>query len=824
MNRDFEKPGAFYLGKLVDPSTGKLEDDLLLYQSKNLTTHAVCVGMTGSGKTGLGIVLLEEAALNKIPAIIIDPKGDLTNLFLTFPNLSPEEFKPWVDLAEAERKGMDVDQYSDYIAKTWRDGLASWGENAERIRNFRNSVDLAIYTPASNAGIPISILSSFAAPPKEQLLDSTAVRERIQSITSSLLGLLGIDADPIKSREHILISTIILQGWQNGVDLDIAALIQQVQKPPFTKIGALDIDTFYPQKDRMGLSIALNNLLASPGFQAWMEGDPLDIQDFLFTREGATFTISSEKSGERSSTAAASRSPDFSDEIVKIAPKGKPKLSIISIAHLSDSERMFFVTLLLNQMLTWMRRQSGTSNLRALLYMDEIFGFFPPTAAPPSKLPMLTLLKQARAFGLGVVLATQNPVDLDYKGLANCGTWFIGKLQTERDKARVLEGLKTSSIGDVDASELNKMLASTGNRTFIMRSIYEKNPILFQTRWSLSYLRGPLTLTQIATLTGNSKEKKKEKETTPATQERKAVSNSKPNAPPGVSEFFVHQNNSQLPVHYEPKVVGIAKLHFVDAKMKVDTWEDIGYALPADNDGQSVDWTQGINIPDLKNQMKKDPIPGSTFGELPAGLMQEKTYLIFAKELAAVLYQSQTYTIYQTTDPNMISEAGESERDFRLRVVNEMHEKREELVKKVREKYSEKRTVLSNKIQRAQEKMTQKKQKAWLQKLQTLISFVSTLVGALFGRHVTKGTISQTGTSLRRATQIGKDSQDATQAEQEVENYQQQLQDLDNQMNGEISSLNADANPDSIKVVTTSVRPRKSDVSVEKISLAWWWR
>lgn len=788
MNRDFEKPDVLYLGKLVDPSTGKLEDDLLLYQSKNLTTHAVCVGMTGSGKTGLGIVLLEEAALKKIPAIIIDPKGDLTNLYLTFPNLSPEEFKPWVDLAEAERKGMDADQYSDYIAKTWRHGLASWGEDAGRIRNFRNSVDLVIYTPASNAGIPISILSSFAAPPKEQMLDSTAIREKIQSITSSLLGLLGIDADPIKSREHILISTIILQGWENGVDLDIAALIQQVQKPPFTKIGALDIDTFYPKKDRMGLSIALNNLLASPGFQAWMEGDPLDIQDFFFTNEA------------------------------------KPKLSIISIAHLSDSERMFFVTLLLNQMLTWMRRQSGTSNLRALLYMDEIFGFFPPTAAPPSKLPMLTLLKQARAFGLGVVLATQNPVDLDYKGLANCGTWFIGKLQTERDKGRVLEGLKASSIGDGDAGELDKMLALTGNRTFIMRSIYEKNPILFQTRWTLSYLRGPLTLTQIATLTGTSKEKRKEKEAAPAIQEKKAVSNSKPNAPPGVGEFFVHPNNVQQPVHYEPKVVGIAKLHFVDAKIKVDTWEDICYALPADHDGQSVDWTQGTNIPDLKNQMKKDPIPNSTFGELPAGLMQEKNYLIFSKELAAVLYQNQTYTIYQTTDPNMISEAGESERDFRLRVVNEMHEKREELVKKVREKYSEKRTALSNKIQRAQEKMTQKKQKAWLQKLQTLISFISTFVGALLGRHVTKGTITQTGTTLRRATQIGKDSQDATQAEQEVENYQQQLQDLDDQMNGEISSLNADANPDSIKVATTSVRPRKSDISVEKISLAWWSR
>lgn len=784
--QDFEKPGMFYLGKIVNPSTGKPGKEFLLYDSKDLTTHAVCVGMTGSGKTGLGITILEEAALNKIPAIIIDPKGDLGDLLLSFPDLSPTEFKPWVDEAEAEKKGMTTDAYAEYMAKTWTDGLATWGEDAARVKNFRNSVDLAIYTPASQAGIPISILSSFAAPSKEQMLDPTMIRDKIQSITSSLLGLLGIDADPIKSREHILISTIIQQAWQNGINLDIATLIQQVQKPPFNKIGALDVDTFYPLKERMALSISLNNLLASPGFQAWMEGQPLDIAQLLFSKTG------------------------------------KPKLSIISIAHLTDSERMFFVTLLLNEFITWMRRQPGTSSLRAILYMDEIFGYFPPTATPPSKLPMLTLLKQARAFGVGIILATQNPVDLDYKGLANCGTWFIGKLQTERDKARVLEGLKVASNGEVDAITLDKMLALIGKRTFIMRSIHQKEPILFQTRWTLSYLRGPLTLTQIASLMDKSTVRMEEKTAPAPLPEKSTISNTKPNVPPGISEYFVQSSTSQQPVHYQPKILGMAKMHFLDAKSKIDVWNDVCLISSFDGDGASVDWEAATSIPDLKNQLKKEPIPNSTFSELPAEWMQERNYSAFAKQLAAVLYQNQTFTIYQTTNPNMVSKADESEKDFRDRVALEMREKQDDLIKKLREKYAAKIAVLTDRVQRAQDKMTQKQQKAWWQKIQTLIAFISTIVSAFLGRKLTKGTISQTGTSLRRASQMGKDYQDATQAEGSVATYQQQLQDVEAQMNSEIVALTASEDPNSIKLDTTSVRPRKSDITIEKIALVWW--
>ncbi len=354
--QDFEKLGAFYLGKEFDLTANRRTDNLLLYDAKDLPTHGVIVGMTGSGKTGLALALLEEAAIDGIPAIAIDPKGDLGNLMLTFPELSPEDFRPWVDVAEAARKGMNPDEYARHTAATWKKGLAEWGQDGERIQRLKEAAEFAIYTPGNASGRPLQILRSFAAPPADFRADAAALRERIMSDVSGLLGLAGIAADPVQSREHILLSNIFDRAWREGRDLDIAAIIADIQKPPFEKIGVFDLESFYPAKDRFALAMALNNLLASPGFSAWMEGDPLDVQRLLY------------------------------------APNGKPRIAILSIAHLSDAERMFFVTILLNEVLAWVRAQSGTSSLRAILYMDEIFGYFPPSANPPSKTPMLTLL------------------------------------------------------------------------------------------------------------------------------------------------------------------------------------------------------------------------------------------------------------------------------------------------------------------------------------------------------------------------------------------------------------------------------------------------
>ena len=423
--QDYEKLGAFYLGRPFDPSTGKAGDGLILYDSKDLVTHAVCFGMTGSGKTGLCLALLEEAAIDGVPALVIDPKGDISNLLLTFPELSPEDFLPWINEDDARSKGISPEEYARKQAELWKNGLAAWGQDSNRIRRLRAAADFAIYTPGSTAGLPVSILKSFAAPGAAIIDDPELLRERVNATATALLALVGIQADPVQSREHILLATILGNAWKQGRDLDLAALIQAVQSPPVSRIGVLDLEAFYPAKERFALSMSLNNLLASPGFEAWLEGEPLDIAGLLYT------------------------------------PEGKPRVSIFSIAHLGDTERMFFVSLLLNQTLSWMRMQSGTTSLRAMLYMDEIFGYFPPVANPPSKQPLLTLLKQARAFGLGVVLATQNPVDLDYKGLSNAGTWFIGRLQTDRDRSRVLDGLEGAAGAGFDRQRIEARAGAT---------------------------------------------------------------------------------------------------------------------------------------------------------------------------------------------------------------------------------------------------------------------------------------------------------------------------------------------------------------------------
>ena len=461
----YERLGVFYLGREYDPASQQVGADLL-YDSRDLTTHAVCIGMTGSGKTGLCLSLLEEAALDGVPAIAIDPKGDIGNLLLTFPELRAEDFRPWIDEGEASRKGKTVDEFAAATADSWRKGLGEWGQDGARIARLREAADVAIYTPGSDSGRPLSVLRSFAAPDPATLSDATALKERISSAVAGLLALLGIEADPIKSREHMLLSAILDTAWRQGESPDLAALIQSVQKPPFDKIGVFDVETFYPAKERMELALRVNGLLAAPGFDAWLHGEALDVQKLLYTAEG------------------------------------KPRIAIISIAHLNDAERMFVVTLIANELVAWMRRQSGTTSLRALFYMDEVFGYFPPSAMPPSKLPLLTLMKQARAFGIGVVLATQNPVDLDYKGLGNAGTWFIGRLQTDRDKQRVLEGLLGSeAAGGLDRAGYEALMSNLTQRTFLMRNVHDDAPVLFRTRWAMSYLRGPLTLNEIKRLT-----------------------------------------------------------------------------------------------------------------------------------------------------------------------------------------------------------------------------------------------------------------------------------------------------------------------------------
>ncbi|MDZ7377536.1 MAG: ATP-binding protein, partial [candidate division KSB1 bacterium] len=543
--QDFEKLGVFYLGREYDLEKKQAREELLLYNSKDLVTHAVCVGMTGSGKTGLCIGLLEEAAIDGIPAIIVDPKGDLPNLLLTFPELEPKDFLPWVNAEDAQKKGVSLEEYAAQQANLWKKGLADWGQDSSRIKRLREAADFTIYTPGSNAGIPVSILKSFAAPPQVIMEDSDLLRERINTTVTSLLNLMGIEADPLQSREHILLSNILDSTWQKGQDLDLAGLIHAIQTPPMTKIGVFDIESFFPSKDRFALAMKLNNLLAAPGFSVWLEGEPLDIDRILYTSDG------------------------------------KPRMSIFSIAHLNDAERMFFVSLLLTQLLGWMRTQSGTTSLRSIFYMDEIFGYFPPVANPPAKAPLMTLLKQARAFGLGIVLATQNPVDLDYKGLSNTGTWFIGRLQTDRDKQRVLDGLEGASAsgGKFNRKKMEQILAGLGKRIFLMNNVNEDEPVIFETRWVMSYLRGPLTRTQIKQLMDPKKaaiSAAAGAPSTPATAKsaRPEAAALRPSLPPEIVQYYLPIRKVQpagATLLYEPMLLGIGKVFFSDTKLNIAT-------------------------------------------------------------------------------------------------------------------------------------------------------------------------------------------------------------------------------------------------------------
>jgi hypothetical protein len=800
--QEFEKLGVFYLGRIFDLEKNKTLEELLLYDGKDLTTHAVCVGMTGSGKTGLGISLLEEAAIDGIPALVVDPKGDMGNLLLTFPSLQPADFSPWVEAEAASRAGLTVDEYARKTAQSWQKGLAEWGEDASRLAKFQNSVDIAIYTPGSTAGLPLTILRSFAAPPAVLAEDSEALRDRVVSSVSGLLALLGIAADPIRSREHILVSNILQQAWAEGRSLDIESLIREIQAPPFGRVGVFELESFYPAKERLELAMQLNNLLASPGFADWMEGEPLDIGRLLYTRQG------------------------------------KPRISILSISHLNDTERMSFVTLLLNEVISWMRTQPGTSSLRAILYMDEIFGYFPPTAVPPSKVPMLTLLKQARAFGLGVVLATQNPVDLDYKGLSNAGTWFIGRLQTERDKQRVLEGLEGASQAagfSIDRGKMDKILSALGHRVFLMHNVHEDLPVLFQTRWTLSYLRGPLTRQQIQVLMAPRKEKliAEGKEIfvpaqileQPKSGEIKPEEAEPPTVPSQISQFYLPfdiswgENESLI---YRPALLGTTRLHFASVRAKIDQWKTMNLIASLSGENMKIPWEEATLLEGEIPYLEKQPRSNTKFSSLPFVASIASSYAIWEKSLSDYLYQHQTQNIWECRDFKEFSKIGESEGDFRGRLVHLLHEKRDLEVEKLRKRYTPQLARMQERLRKAQVRVEREKAQMGQQSVQTAVSVGATLIGAIFGRKtMSTGTIGRATTSMRGVGRISREKQDVERAKREVLFAQEKLAEMEEDFQAEIAKQGMEFQPEDLSLSEILIRPRKSDMIVERLALIW---
>ena len=817
---DFERLGAFYLGKAYDVGADARLDRLLMYDARDLTTHAVCVGMTGSGKTGLCIDLLEEAAIDEVPAIIIDPKGDMTNLLLSFPGLKPEDFRPWINVDDARRQGVTAETFASQQSELWRKGLAEWGQSGDRIQMLRDAADFTIYTPGSDAGIPVSILQSFAAPPLSWDTDVEALREQIQGAVSALLGLVGLDVDPVQSREHILLSNLFEHFWRQGEDLDLAKLILSIQRPPIRKLGVFDVDTFFPEGDRFELAMRINSIIAAPSFDGWLRGQPMDVAGFLST------------------------------------PEGKPRHSIFYIAHLSDEERMFFVTMLLNQVITWMRTQPGTTSLRALLYMDEIFGFFPPVANPPSKQPMLTLLKQARAFGVGVILTTQNPVDLDYKGLTNAGTWFIGRLQTERDKMRVLDGLESASSEaghGLDRDELSRVISALGKRVFLLHNVHEEAPVTFQTRWAMSYLRGPLTRLQVRELMAGREPDTATKvglEETAVAPEGTArpvqpISDTAPesglaSAPPSLSSRI---DQVYLPVRrgestaglsledqvegpidiqshrlvYLPAVLGTGRLHFVDRTRGVDEQEDFALLAEPPGGARLLTWEKAQRLDLTVSDLMQRPEKEAVFDEVPESINESPEFTSLKDDLADHLYHNSTVKLLHSPILEAYSKPKESEREFRMRLQQIAREKRDEEIDEISERYEDKLEKVQDRLRREEADLAQREVDVSARKRETLVSVGESLVGVFLGRRSSR----MASTALSKQRQAAKAKLQLEEARDDVTELEEDIEELEAELREEVAAAKERWEESLTDLEEYEVRPRRKDVQIGVFGLAW---
>ena len=817
-----ERLGSFYLGAEYDLASSQRLEKPVHYDARDLTTHAVCVGMTGSGKTGLCIGLLEEAALDKVPVILIDPKGDMTNLLLQFPDLLPENFLPWINEDDARRKGKSSEELAASTAEQWKTGLADWGIAPDRIRQLGQSADYTIYTPGSETGVPVSILGSLAAPPLDFEEHAETIRERIGGTVSALLGLAGIKADPTRSRESILLAGIFEHFWKKGQDLDLAALITSIQNPPMRQVGVFDVNTFYPEKERFELAMAFNSLIASPSFQSWLEGDPLDIDRMLYTAGG------------------------------------KPRHSIFYLAHLSESERMFFVTLLLENILTWTRAQSGTSSLRALLYFDEVFGYLPPVAEPPSKRPLLTLLKQARAFGVGCVLVTQNPVDLDYKGLTNTGTWFIGKLQAERDKQRVLEGLK-SAISEAGGSggsvDYDSIISQLGNRVFLLHNVHEDRPVVFQTRWAMSYLSGPMTRPQIRKLMDPRKapgEAGPAVATAAAATPAAAAKDARegggtlpcgftPNPPgldPSMKQVFVpvrfdaraalenHARNSgSLPsvsaeqLVYEPAVIGSASVAFSDRKRAIsENRRLVMAAFPSPSAAGTASWEESETLGMAQSSLSGMPDSrAAAFASLPENLSTPRNLAAFGQPFADWLYQHSRFQLTVHPGTGLFRRSGESERDFTIRLQQAARENRDREVDALEKKFEPQLERISEKIRREERELAQDEAEHRSRKTSELVGLGESVLGFFLGRKSTRGI----GSALTRRRMTSNAKADIEESTETIEELQREQEKVGAEMQDRVREISARWENPEAALTSEELVPRRSDVSVDFVALGW---
>jgi hypothetical protein len=783
----YEKLGSFYLGKTFDAERRALLPDLVLYDAKDLTTHAVIIGMTGSGKTGLGITLLEEALIDKIPVIAVDPKGDLTNLALTFPGMQAADLLPWINPQEALTKGQTPEAFAAAEARKWSEGLTQWGQDLDRIARLKRAAALTLYTPGSSAGAGISLLRRFSVPPDAVMNDADLFNERIETTTGSLLALLDLDTDPLASRDHILVANIFRQAWQEGRSLDLAGLIGAIQKPSFERVGIMDLENFYPARDRFALAMRINNLLASPGFGIWLEGAPLSIPDLLHT------------------------------------PSGQPRASVFTISHLPDAQRMFFVATLLNELLGWMRTQSGTTSLRAILYIDEIFGYFPPVSRPPSKTPLLRLLKQARAFGLGVVLATQNPVDLDYRGLSNTGTWMIGRLQTERDQMRVMEGLQGGlSGGQMEMDRVRPILAGLQSRTFFLHNVHESAPVVFHSRWALSYLRGPLTRAQIKALRAADGGRLQEPAPVLAEALPKAAPDRQgpPILPPEIQAFYVSGSGAGQEVTYLPHVLGRLEVYYSSARHQVDRTRGFTLAAPLEDGPVALDWDNAVDLD--ADVLEEDAMPGTRHAPLPSEALNAPSYRKWEKDLTRWVKAQRPIVLLRCKLLKMTSDPGESEGAFRSRMALALHEQRDLAVEKLRRKYASRFQTLKNRLLAAEQAIEREEAQAKTGQVDTVISFGTAILGAFLGRKtVSARSASRMGTALKSAGRMRQQKMDVERAQERADAVQQQMAELETRLQDDIDRLDMQFDPENESLEEIRIAPKLGDMTMDVFGLAW---
>ena len=810
----------FYLGRTYDPIRQTVTDEEVYYDPADLTTHAVVTGMTGSGKTGLCVILLEEAALQGIPAIIIDPKGDLTNLLLHFPALAPQDFQTWIDADLARRAGKTVEQVAADAANSWREGLREWGVPQEKILALKNAAQFTVFTPGSDAGVPVSVLSSLAAPEIPWNENREVLREKITSTVTALLGLVGYtDLDPLRSREHILLSNIFENEWSQGKDVELAELVLQTQTPPFEKLGAFPVETFFPAKDRMELAMVLNNILAAPAFETWREGQPMNIGSMLYAQDG------------------------------------RPRHNIFYLAHLSDTERMFFVTLLFSAVETWMRTQSGATTLRALLYMDEMYGYLPPQRNPPSKQPLLRMLKQGRAFGLGLLLATQNPVDVDYKALSNAGTWFIGKLQTEQDKNRLLDGLE-SAAGGVPRSIFDKLISSLGKRVFVLHNIHAKQPELLQTRWTMNFLAGPLTRNQIPALNklanaaaaGQAQPdvipvsvptatpqsfmanyRQPVPETSPS-----QFSITKPPIPAWIREYFLPQNYSlpeafsaaQRPmpaevmidsVVYRPALLASAEVRILDRKHGVDSEITRTALVKSPEKRGSIRWEEYPLNANLHDDIDTSPAPSTRFSSIDAPLNDVKLMTALQKDFTDWVYRTSSVKARANQALKVFAGPDVSPAEFMKACAEAARDARDAEIAKKAAPLDRQLKSLEDKLAREERELREDEAELSHRKMEEAGTHLENLTG-LFGGRRKASRLSSSLTKRRMTEQAKAEVEESLDA---IDQFKAQIKDLAKRREEAIAEINDRWGRVVNEITEVTIAPKKTDVFVKLFGVAW---